>query len=316
MAAVKSIYALFDGEGDNRFAWQPHAVEQLYKSADEPSGVAKDRIEKFAAIDPIAAAYLRDAVQLELPVLDKNAVEKRRGAEVPGSKIAALLRDLPKGDEHSVVFSQSEGMCGHIEYVLNSKKIGCRLLVKSNAKNDGAASAAANAVRDWKEGKNRDGTLEYPVLIVQAGAAASGLTLVEASKMFIMEPMARQNEEEQAQARCHRFGQKKEVHVTTYFAPCSVESRVLGLRADVVHLENETRRQAQRRLDASELIDLVDSDEESGGEGGREEDLDSDDDSFVDMEAEGAEEEEVGDNEKAKAEARRSLYLCGVVNTL
>jgi len=262
-------------------------------------------------------------VQLELPVLDKNAVEKRRGAEVPGSKIAALLRDLPKGDEHSVVFSQSEGMCAHIEYVLNSKKIGCRLLVKSNAKNDGAASAAANAVRDWKEGKNRDGTLEYPVLIVQAGAAASGLTLVEASKMFIMEPMARQNEEEQAQARCHRFGQKKEVHVTTYFAPCSVESRVLGLRADVVHLENETRRQAQRRLDDSELIDLVDSDEESGGEegeGGRRRgggaDSDGDDDSFMDMEAEGAEEEEVGDNEKAKAEARRSLYLCGVVNTL
>eukprot|EP00586_Coscinodiscus_wailesii_P023355 CAMPEP_0172520966 /NCGR_PEP_ID=MMETSP1066-20121228/292304_1 /TAXON_ID=671091 /ORGANISM="Coscinodiscus wailesii, Strain CCMP2513" /LENGTH=217 /DNA_ID=CAMNT_0013303797 /DNA_START=57 /DNA_END=710 /DNA_ORIENTATION=- len=69
-----------------------------------------------------------------------------------------------------------------------------------------------------------------PVLIVQAGAAASGLTLTAASKMFLMEPFSRQEEEQQAYARCHRYGQTRDVQVKVYYAPVSVESRLLRWR--------------------------------------------------------------------------------------
>ena len=68
------------------------------------------------------------------------------------------------------------------------------------------------------------------MLLVQAGAAASGLTLTSACKMFLMEPFLRYEEEQQAYARCHRYGQTKPVHCKCYFAPVSVESRLLEWR--------------------------------------------------------------------------------------
>jgi hypothetical protein len=54
--------------------------------------------------------------------------------------------------------------------------------------------------------------------------------LTAASKMFLLEPFLRLSEEQQAYGRCHRIGQTKPVHVTTYFSPISVESRLLKWR--------------------------------------------------------------------------------------
>lgn len=48
--------------------------------------------------------------------------------------------------------------------------------------------------------------------------------------MFIMEPFQRIEEEQQAYARCHRYGQEHAVHVKCYYAPTSVESRLLEWR--------------------------------------------------------------------------------------
>ena len=48
--------------------------------------------------------------------------------------------------------------------------------------------------------------------------------------MFLMEPFIRQEEEQQAYARCHRYGQQKDVCVKIYYAPVSVESRLLSWR--------------------------------------------------------------------------------------
>ena len=45
-----------------------------------------------------------------------------------------------------------------------------------------------------------------------------------------MEPFTRQEEEQQAYARLHRYGQKKDVRVTIYFSPVTVESRLLFWR--------------------------------------------------------------------------------------
>ena len=57
-----------------------------------------------------------------------------------------------------------------------------------------------------------------------------GLTLTDASKMFLMEPFLRHEEEQQAYGRLHRYGQTKEVQCKVYYTPVSVESRLLEWR--------------------------------------------------------------------------------------
>lgn len=84
------------------------------------------------------------------------------------------------------------------------------------------------AVGEWQAGDGQE--IPVPVLLVQAGAAASGLTLTTARKMFLMEPFTRYEEEQQAYARCHRYGQTRPVVCKCYYAPVSVESRLLEWR--------------------------------------------------------------------------------------
>merc|ERR1712029_785583 len=132
------------------------------------------------------------------------------------SKVHALLRDLPLG-EHAVVFSSSKEGVLHLSTVMKARELDCfSLFVGQKA---GTSQESVSAWQNSSLNKLKIG----PVLIVQAGAAASGLTLTAASKMFLMEPFSRQEEEQQAYARCHRYGQKNNVHVRVYYTPVSVE---------------------------------------------------------------------------------------------
>ena len=81
-----------------------------------------------------------------------------------------------------------------METVLDLFDIRCRsLFVGQNVE------STESAVLEWQS-NNEDSLddLPCPVLLVQAGAAASGLTLTAASKMFLMEPFLRYSEELQA----------------------------------------------------------------------------------------------------------------------
>jgi hypothetical protein len=69
---------------------------------------------------------------------------------------------------------------------------------------------------DWKA----DLTLSYALY----------RTLTAASKMFLLEPFSKHEEEKQAYARLHRYGQTREVYCKIYFAPVSVESRLMEWR--------------------------------------------------------------------------------------
>jgi hypothetical protein len=143
------------------------------------------------------------------------------------SKVRALLADLPRG-ERSVVFSESKSAVKHLKFVLEKAGIGCRALFSFQAISDAEVS-----LYDWKStlpDAQGNQFIPFPVLIVQAGAAASGLTLTASCKIFIMEPFSRMEEEQQAYARCHRYGQENAVEVKCYYAPVSVESRLLEWR--------------------------------------------------------------------------------------
>jgi hypothetical protein len=134
------------------------------------------------------------------------------------SKIRALLDDLPR-EERSVVFASSKATIQHVISVLNLTGLGCRGLFTGQSETD-----SERAVSEWKADPS------VFVLVVQAGAAACGLTLTAASKMFLLEPFLKHEEEKQAYARLHRYGQRDEVVCKVYYTPVSVESRLLEWR--------------------------------------------------------------------------------------
>mmetsp|Transcript_1813 Transcript_1813/g.1717 ORF Transcript_1813/g.1717 Transcript_1813/m.1717 type:complete len:404 (-) Transcript_1813:151-1362(-) len=192
----------------------------LYLSLDVPFDSNNRSHPIYTAIPRDVLTHIRSATGMEVHCSRYDKPQDNVGLS---SKLKSLLRDLPKG-EHSVVFCSSKEGVIHIEYVLRDRRIRCfSLFSGQNPK------ASEEAVLTW-ETSDRDKDVRGPVLVVQSGAAASGLTLTVASKIFLMEPFSRQKEEQQAYARCHRYGQKNHVHIKIYYAPISVESRLLEWR--------------------------------------------------------------------------------------
>jgi hypothetical protein len=124
------------------------------------------------------------------------------------------------------VFSSSRECLFHLKAVFLEDNIGFQAIYTGQT-----TSELRNAVTKWESpGAKASDPPPFPCLLVQAGAAAAGLTLTAACKMFIMEPFLRLEEEHQAYARCHRYSQKHKVIVKVYYTPVSVESRLLQWR--------------------------------------------------------------------------------------
>lgn len=202
----------------------------LFLSIDVPTHVSSAAHHVHTALPRDALQHLRAATEMKLdcarsdkpPAWEGEASLQNTSAGL-SSKIQALLRDLPLG-EHAVVFSSSKEGVLHLQTVIKAKSICCYSLFTGQH-----TKTTEESVASWDSTKT-DPTKIGPVLVVQAGAAASGLTLTRSSKLFLLEPFSRQEEEQQAYARLHRYGQTKDVHVKIYYAPVSVESRLLFWR--------------------------------------------------------------------------------------
>jgi len=196
----------------------------LFLSFDVPDGVNTRGHANFPAIPREVLAHVRKATGMDIQCSrNDRPAGKRIGFS---SKVLALLHDLDL-NERSVVFAASKESVRHLLVVFEIEGIGCQALFTGQN-----PSKSEQAVSEWEKDIKTHGKHipSCPVLIVQSGAAASGLTLTAASKIFLMEPFLRQEEEHQAYARCHRFGQKREVHVKCYYSPVTVESRLLEWR--------------------------------------------------------------------------------------
>eukprot|EP00578_Thalassiosira_sp_NH16_P021382 CAMPEP_0181099756 /NCGR_PEP_ID=MMETSP1071-20121207/12826_1 /TAXON_ID=35127 /ORGANISM="Thalassiosira sp., Strain NH16" /LENGTH=1332 /DNA_ID=CAMNT_0023182433 /DNA_START=29 /DNA_END=4027 /DNA_ORIENTATION=+ len=203
----------------------PELWNSLFLSIDLPAHVSTSPHHRHTALRRDVLAHFRAATGMEIDCARSSqlAVVEDDAHAGLSTKIQALLRDLPLG-EHAVVFSSSKEGVLHLSAVIKSKGITCFGLYTGQD-----TTVTEYAVSSWTSAAV-DSFKAGPVLVIQAGAAASGLTLTAASKMFLMEPFSRQEEEQQAYARCHRYGQKKDVHVKVYFAPVSIESRLLRWR--------------------------------------------------------------------------------------
>jgi hypothetical protein len=240
---------------------------KLYLAIDLPEGANRSRHSRYTAIPGDVAAHLRNAVRMPLDsghsTLPSTSID-----HCLSSKVRALIADLPS-DERSVVFSSSKASVKHLMVVLREKGIGCRSLFTGQNVDETEA-----AVNEWKSTDvNSSGNefIPYPVLVVQAGAAASGLTLTAARKIFVLDLLVRSEEEQQAFGRCHRYGQTKDVHCKCYYTPVSVESRLLEWRK---RSANEGAAALDRFKDDEKHVvyakirgmEDVDDDDESGSE--------------------------------------------------
>eukprot|EP00548_Thalassiothrix_antarctica_P009465 CAMPEP_0194162918 /NCGR_PEP_ID=MMETSP0152-20130528/79758_1 /TAXON_ID=1049557 /ORGANISM="Thalassiothrix antarctica, Strain L6-D1" /LENGTH=316 /DNA_ID=CAMNT_0038872861 /DNA_START=480 /DNA_END=1427 /DNA_ORIENTATION=- len=203
----------------------PELWHQLYLAIDIPGHVSQRGNPLLSAIPKEIVTFFRAATYMS-SVNNKADASPTLG-HGRSSKIQALLHDIPK-NERSVVFTTSLTAVKHLMAVFETCGIShSALYTRQNC------SAAEHAIERWKQSRiGEDGNVKFSalVLIIQAGAAASGLTLTAACKMFFLEPFVRQEEEQQAFARCHRYGQVNSVHAKVYFSPVSVESRLLEWR--------------------------------------------------------------------------------------
>ena len=88
---------------------------------------------------------------------------------------------------------------------------------------------------------------ECKVLLMSGKSQSSGLTLVNATHLFLVEPLLNQAVEQQVVSRIHRFGQTHETSVYQYAVEGSVEMTILKENA---RLRRQTKVEEAEELDS------------------------------------------------------------------
>ncbi|KAI8950617.1 SNF2 family N-terminal domain-containing protein [Xylaria longipes] len=137
------------------------------------------------------------------------------------SKVTALVTDLSyqPADIKSIVFSTWRMTLDVVEQGLKQAGIGYLRF-------DGKVLQKYR--KGIIDGFRRDPAVKVLLLTLTCGAV--GLTLIEASRAYLMEPHWNPTLEEQALARVHRLGQKKEVTTIRFYMRDTFEERVMELQ--------------------------------------------------------------------------------------
>ena len=173
---------------------------------------------------------------------DKRRDDGTRGPrDVKGSfgtkvtKLVGDLMDVRDKDEKAVVFSQWEGMLEVVEQALIMNKIEY-VRVKSMSK--------------IGESINRFRLGSVSVLLLNVKNGAEGLTLVEATHVFMVEPLLNAGLDSQAINRVHRIGQTSKTYVHRYLIRDTIEEKIDRIRMDrqdVQQMEESINETRQRR---------------------------------------------------------------------
>ena len=83
---------------------------------------------------------------------------------------------------------------------------------------------------------NEDGS---KILIMQIQSCCEGLNLQMFSEIYFVSPHWNPCVEEQAMARCHRLGQRQDVHVYKFKMKCSIEDYIIGVQDKKIDLRKE-----------------------------------------------------------------------------
>ncbi|KAI1748343.1 SNF2 family N-terminal domain-containing protein [Xylaria castorea] len=137
------------------------------------------------------------------------------------SKVTALVTELSfqPADVKSVVFSTWRMTLDIVEQGLKQAGIG-------HLRFDGKVPQKER--KEIIDRFRKDPAIKVLLLTLTCGAV--GLNLTEASRAYLMEPNWNPTLEEQALARVHRLGQKKEVTTVRYYIRDTFEERVMELQ--------------------------------------------------------------------------------------
>lgn len=180
-----------------------------------------------------------------------------------GTKVTKLVTDLlyvTNRGEKSVVFTQWEDMMDVIEAALKFNNI---------------ATVRVTSTKKIAACTRRFRSAEYSVLLLNVKNCGEGLTLVEATHSFIMEPLLNFGLDLQAISRIHRLGQKRRTTVHRYLIKNTIEMKIDKLRMEHQgdELEEELRRSKHTTFKAGgidggfsssqEVLDLLRADNET-----------------------------------------------------
>jgi SWI/SNF-related matrix-associated actin-dependent regulator of chromatin subfamily A3 len=180
----------------------------------------------FDKVDVINPRMLKSLV-------DKEQMEPRDGADdsTPSMvveerqipvKIRALLKELKhvreKG-EKALVFSNFTSFLDQIAFFLDSFGFATTRI-------DGSMSIKkrADSVKTFSTDEN------IACMLISSKAGGTGLNLIKANHVFLMDLWWNYAAEEQAMDRCYRIGQTKECRVVRYCCKDSVEERILSIQ--------------------------------------------------------------------------------------
>lgn len=175
-----------------------------------------------AASCPACAAPFDEESLLQVPLAataddDDDGDETAAGA---GAKVAHLLAELAKlpAGARALVFSQYKPMLSRVAAALSRAKVRF-------GRFDGSGSPAVRdaALAEWRS------DARVRALLLDTRLAACGLTLTEATRVFILDVPSSVGTLEQAAARAHRLGQTQPVFVQVLVAANTIEAR-LALR--------------------------------------------------------------------------------------
>lgn len=176
--------------------------------------------------------------------VDPKLMEEIKSIDLPnsyGSKIDTLGRHLHWIREHdpgakSIVFSQYREFLDVLGAALKEFKIGHTRLGRSGA-----------AVK-FREDPSVD------CLLLDAKTDSSGLTLVNATHVFICEPLIQTAVELQAIARVHRIGQTRPTIVWMYLINETVEDAIyeLSVARRLSHVQSRQQQQQSKRNQKSQ----------------------------------------------------------------
>ncbi|KAL3916437.1 MAG: hypothetical protein SGILL_005178 [Bacillariaceae sp.] len=137
-----------------------------------------------------------------------------------GTKVTRIVSDIlnirDKG-EKGVIFSQWHTMLEIVEAALLENGI--------------TTSRPKGGVR-FKDGLRKFQSPECSALLLHIKQGAEGLTLVEATHVFMIEPIMNSGLDQQAINRIHRIGQTKKCHVWRYLIDNTVETKLDKIRED------------------------------------------------------------------------------------
>lgn len=146
-----------------------------------------------------------------------------------GTKIESLVKylkwlSIEQPDAKSLVYSQFNALLEIIAAVLHENGI--------HAIHQNAGSATMS--RQEKAGRIETFQTdpEVRVLLLSLRTDSSGLTLIQATHVFLLEPSLNEAIEAQAIDRVHRVGQNKPTFVHRYFMKSTVEENILRQRFD------------------------------------------------------------------------------------